>query len=816
MRVPLSWIRDFTPLDVPVDEIAAALNRVGLEVEGIDEPGREITGVRVARVLDVLAHPDADRLRLVDVDLGDRTTRVVCGAPNVHDGMLAPFAPAGATLPGGVTLERRKIRGQVSDGMLCSPRELGLGDDHDGILDLDPDAIPGTDVRELLGLDDVVLDLSITPNRPDAMCVVGVARELAAAFGLPLNVPTPEAPTDPDAARPVTVTVERPDRCPRYLARVAAITLGDSPAWMQQRLVKAGMRPISNVVDVTNYVLLERNQPLHAFDLDRLAGPGIVVRTRRTRGAPHHPRRRRPDPRPRRPPHLRRRPRPTGHRRDHGRRTAPRCPPTPPPSCLESAYFERMGIARSSKRLKLRSESSARFERGTDPDGVATGAERAMELLANVAAARVAPDAVDQYPHPVVRPHITLRTSRVNAILGTELRDTDVLDALRPLEIDVTGNGDDIVAIPPTFRPDLEREIDLIEEVARRVGFDRIGRTVARPRDQVGGLTAAQTDRRHVADALVGTGAAEVTTIPLVAPALLARFGFADPVALANPLRADESVLRASLLPGLLTTAAANTARGRPDLGLFEVGTVFFPPDTDQLLPVERLDVGAVLTGTLERRPLEADRPVDAYDAVDLVRVVADALELDGWDLEAATIPGYHPGRAARIRAGGVVVGAVGELHRDVLAAVGLAAPVVGFEADLEALRAAPAATAPSGPCRPTRRRRSTSPSSSTTPCPPPRSPRRSATPPKVSPRRCASSTSSTPRRSDRPSGASASRCGSGPPTGPSPTPTSPRSGDAASTPSPPPTAPRYVSSSPTHRDARRDRPPAPRRRRHR
>jgi phenylalanyl-tRNA synthetase beta chain len=689
MRVPLSWIRDFTPLDAPVDEITAALNRVGLEVEGIDEPGREITGVRVARVLEVLAHPDADRLRLVDVDLGDRTTRVVCGAPNVHDGMLAPFAPAGATLPGGATLERRKIRGQVSDGMLCSPRELGLGDDHDGILDLDPDAIPGTDVRELLGLDDVVLDLSITPNRPDAMCIVGVARELAAAFGVPLNVPTPETPTDPDAARAITVTVEHAGRCPRYLARVAAITLGDSPAWMQQRLVKAGMRPISNVVDVTNYVLLERNQPLHAFDLDRLAGPGIVVRLAEPGehlttldGVD-----RTLDPEDLLICDAQRVPQAIAGIMGGGSSEVSRDTTA---ILLESAYFERMGIARSSKRLKLRSESSARFERGTDPEGVATGAERAMELLADVAAARVAPDTVDRYPHPVVRPRITLRTRRVNAILGTELRDTDVLDALRPLEIDVTGNADDIVAIPPTFRPDLEREIDLIEEVARRVGFDRIGRTVARPRDQVGGLTAAQTERRHVADALVGVGAAEVTTIPVVAPALLATFGVADTVALANPLRADESVLRASLLPGILTTAAANTARGRPDLALFEVGAVFFPPDADQLLPVERLDVGAVLTGTLERRPLETDRPVDAYDAVDLVRVVADALELDGWDLEAATIPGYHPGRAARIRASGVVVGAVGELHRDVLAAVGLTAPVVGFEADLEALRAAP------------------------------------------------------------------------------------------------------------------------------
>ena len=613
----------------------------------------------------------------------------MCGAPNVHPGMLAPFAPAGATLPGGITLERRTIRGQVSDGMLCSPRELGLGDDHAGILDLDPDTVPGTDIRELLGLDDVVFDLAITPNRPDAMCVVGVARELAAAFTLPFHVPEPETPIDPAARRPITVTVDAPDRCPRYLARTATVTLGDSPPWMQQRLVKAGMRPISNVVDVTNYVLLERNQPLHAFDLDRLAGPGIVVRL----AEPGE--------------HLTtldgvdrtlepddllicdadRVPQALAGIMGGGRAEVSTATTA---ILLESAYFERMGIARTSKRLKLRSESSARFERGTDPDGVSTAAARALELLTHVADARVAPDAIDTYPNPVVRPRIPLRTSRVNAILGTALRDTNVLDALRPLEIDVTGGDDDIVAIPPTFRPDLEREIDLIEEVARRVGFDQIGRTVARPQDQVGGLTPAQTEHRRVADALVGAGGAEVTTVPLVAPDLLARFGATDPVPLANPLRADESVLRASLLPGLVTTAAANTARGRPDLALFEVGTIFLRPPAGDLLPVERLDVAALVTGSLARRPLEPDRPADGYDAVDLVRVVADTLDLARWDLEAASIPGFHPGRAARIRAAGKVVGAVGELHHDVLTAVGLAGPVVAFEADLDALRDAP------------------------------------------------------------------------------------------------------------------------------
>ena len=688
MRAPLSWIREFTPLDAPVDDIEAALNRVGLEVEGVEQPGLEIVGVRAARVVDVVKHPNADRLTLVDLDTGDGAARVVCGATNVHAGMLAPYAPAGATLPGGITLERRPIKGEVSDGMLLSPRELGLGDDHSGIMDLDASIAPGTDVREALGLDDVIFDISVTPNRPDAMCVVGVARELAAAFRLPLEIPVPAAPTG-DEDRPIGVVLEAPDRCPRYLGRVAAVTMGPSPAWLSQRLVKAGLRPISNVVDVTNYVLLERNQPLHAFDLDRLAGPGIVVRLAEP-----------------------------GERMTTldgvERVLAPEdlliCDADRQPQAiagimgggdsevsdrtrailLESAYFEAMGIARTSKRLKLRSESSARFERGTDPEGVPTAAERAMELLAATAAAVVAPSAVDQYPRPVTRPRIQLRTSRVNRILGTALDDQTVLDSLRPLGIQVTGTGDEIVAAPPTFRPDLEREVDLIEEVARRVGFDSIGRTVARPQEQIGGLSHSQRDRRVLADALVGVGCAETATVPMVAPDALADFGIGDTVEVANPLRSEESVLRASLLPGLLAVAATNAARGRPDLALFELGTVFFSPPAGAIHPVERTHVAALLTGTVRRRPVEPDRAVDVHDAVDLMTLLADALELADYVVEPEAIPGYHPGRGARLSAGARVVAHAGQLGEGPLARFGLEGPTVAVEADVEALRASP------------------------------------------------------------------------------------------------------------------------------
>src|SRR4029450_3617465 len=332
------------------------------------------------------------------------------------------------------------------------------------------------------------------------------------------QVPEAHAPTDPTVGSDITVRVDAPDRCPRYLGRVAQVTMGPSPTWMAPRLAKSGMRPISNVVDVTNYVLLERNQPLHAFDLGRLAGRGILVRLAE-RGE-----------------HITTL---DGVDRALTEEDLLICDAAGAPQAiagvmgggtsevsddtseilLESAYFERMGIARTSKRFKLRSESSPRFERGIDPNGVAEYAERAMELFAEVAEAKVAGEAVDEYPQPGERVRIHVRTSKVNGVLGTEVRDTEILDALRPLGIEVDGGGDDITAVAPTFRADLEREIDMVEEVARRVGFESIGRTVARPRDQVGGLTQRQRERRVAADALRGAGLSQGLTSALLAAA---------------------------------------------------------------------------------------------------------------------------------------------------------------------------------------------------------------------------------------------------------------------------------------------------------
>ncbi len=687
MRAPLSWIREFAAIDAAPRDVTEALDQLGIEVEAVDEPGREVRGVVAARIIDVVPHPDADKLQLADVDYGDGQTRVVCGAPNIEAGMMVPFAPAGATLPGGFTLKRRKIRGVVSDGMILSPKELELSDDHEGILVLDPATAVGVDVREVLGLDDVIFDVAITPNRPDAMSIVGVARELAAHFGVPLTVPEPASKTGGATEAAISVVVEDAARCPRYLARVSTVAMGASPPWMARRLTLAGMRPISNVVDVTNYVLLERGQPLHAFDLDHLAGPGIVVRLaadgeRMTtldgveraltsddllicdaEGVPQ------------------------AIAGIMGGSTAEVSEATGS-ILLESAYFQPRGISRSSKRLGLRSESSVRFERGIDPNGAGAAANYAMELLEQVADATVLDGAVDVYPSPVEPEQITVRTQRVNALLGAALDDAAVVRALEPLGIGIaTANGAHNATVP-TWRPDLEREIDLVEEVARRVGLNEIPRTLPSTTGQTGGLTVRQRERRLVADTLVGMGCAEAVTLPLLAPADLEQFDLSldDAVEAANPLRAEESILRPMILPGLVAAVARNAGYGIDDVKLFELGHVFRAPLGDDTLPYEREHVAAALAGKVRRAPIEPDRAVDVYDAIDIVRALADALELPGLTLAPASSAGLHPARTATVLIDGVEAGHVGELAPGVRAAMEATGPVIAFELDLGVL----------------------------------------------------------------------------------------------------------------------------------
>ena len=690
MKAPLSWLRDFAPIEGKPLELADRLNGIGLIVEGIAAPGRDISGVRTVKVLAVEKHPDADRLALVDVDPGDgNAVRVVCGAHNYVVGDIVPWAPPGAELPGGFKLERRRIRGQVSDGMLCAPDELGLSDDHSGIMILPPGTALGEDLRTVLSLDDIVFDLEITPNRPDAMSIAGVARDLAAALGVPFSLPRPAALSVIDLA-PATLVVEALDRCPRYVAKTGQVTVGPSPGWMAQRLAKAGMRPISNVVDVTNYVMLERGQPLHAFDLNLLGGRGIVVRM-----ADEGEKITTLD----------------GVERTLSASDLLICDANRAPQAiagvmgagdsevsdattevlLESAYFTGDGILRTSKRLGLRTESSARFERGVDPNGTALAAERAWELFAEIASGQPATGTLDEYPTPIEPIRVSLRTARVNDVLGTELDTERIQGHLAPLGFAPAGAGNGAVEYTvPTYRPDVEREIDLIEEVARHHGYNNIARTLPRMKEPSGGLTPVQLGRRAVRDALLGTGLSEAYTFSLVAPADLTAAGLpAVGIELENPLRAEESLLRPAVLPGLLKAAAFNAGQGLPDVGLFEIGHIFLPPPAGQTLPDEREHLAVVLAGTVFRLPYEPNRPVDGHDVVGRLETLAEALALADWSLQPGDGPGYTPGRAARVLVDGQPVGVVGEIDPAVRSRLGLAGPVAGLEVNLSQILAA-------------------------------------------------------------------------------------------------------------------------------
>ena len=681
MRVPLSWLRDFAPISGDPGDLAAALSGLGLVVEGVESFGEGLGDVVVARVLATRPHPNADKVQVVDVDAGDGADlQIVCGAFNFAAGDLVPLAPVGARLPGGMQIGRRNVRGQWSNGMLCSGAELALSTDGDGIMILDAELAPGTPLTEALGIAaDVVFDLDVTPNRPDALSVAGVARDLAAHLRVPFSIPDLPAPSPGEYGATVSVVVESPDLCPQFTGTVlSGVTIGPSPHWMDQRLTLAGMRPINNVVDVSNYVMLELGQPNHHYDLDRLPGGGLLVRRARdgetlvtlddvertlgpddclicdAEGAA------------------------VGVAGVMGGASSEISAATTPVA-LEAAWFDPVAVARTSKRLGLRTEASVRFERGVDPDGVNRAVARFCQLAGEVAGAAVAGASVDvrgDLPRPA---RVVVRTSRVNAILGTELSPADVSGYLQPIGFrsTPTGEGDFRVDVP-SWRPDCEREIDVIEEVARHHGYTRIARTMPAI-TQVGGLTPYQRHRRQVREILVGAGLSEAWATSFLAADDLARAGLPpDAVEVENPLAAEESVLRPSLLPGLLRAIGSNAGHRRAQVGLFEIGHVFLPPPAGQQLPHEPEHLAVALGGA------------DAQDAVRIWNVLIEGMRLVDIALEGTSLPGLHPTRSAVVVAGGRPVGAIGEVDPQVLAAHDIEGRVGWFEVDLGALLRSP------------------------------------------------------------------------------------------------------------------------------
>ena len=697
MRVPVSWLRAHVPgLVASGDELAAALVRAGLEVEQVVRVGHDVSRVVVGEVLDVEDLPGFKKpIRYCHVDVGDRAHEVVCGATNFGPGDRVPFALPGAGLPGGLTIATRTTYGHVSDGMICSPAELGLPGDSDGILVLPPDAALGADVVELLQLRDEVLDIAVTPDRGYCLSVRGVAREAATAFGLELVdpglVPAPEPAQDGPVVR-----VEAPDGCDRYVARVVRglDPAATSPAWLQRRLALAGMRPISLAVDVTNHVMLELGQPLHAFDLDELSGDVVVRRaTPGERLTTLDGQDRALDP-------------------EDLLITDDRGPialagvmgggPTEVTAAttallIESAHFAPRSIARTARRHRLPSEASRRYERGVDPALGPAAAEAAVRLLVELAAASAGP-ATDVDLRPTL-PVLHLPVREPERLAGRPYAPDVVRRRLQQVGCEVTGGPDVLEVRPPSWRPDLTGPADLVEEVVRLEGYDTV--PVVLPVAPAGrGLTTEQRLRRTASRALAAAGLVEVVLPPFVSDEALTALGGGAPAPrLHNPLSAEESLLRPTLLPGLLQAVLRNVSRGLPDVALFETGLVFVgqgrsvpapgvdgPPTPEQraaldaALPEQPRHLGLALAGA----PASWDAAVGAV--VDVGRALG--VQLSPRRTEGGP---YHPGRTAELRVDGRRVGVAGELHPRVVARLGLPPRTCAAEADLDLLVAAAA-----------------------------------------------------------------------------------------------------------------------------
>jgi phenylalanyl-tRNA synthetase beta chain len=678
MKVLLSWLREFTPVEGDPIAVGEVMSDLGMAVEELDHVGRGLEGIVVARVLETRPVPGAKKIHQVVVDAGGgEPLEVGCGAFNMSEGDLVPLATVGAVMPNGMEIGRRKMAGVWSHGMLCSALELGLGEDHAGIMLLPRHLEPGAAFSEAMGIapDDVRYELEINPNRPDAMSIAGVARDLAARLGMPFELPEPSAEVLPrhrlDA---VSVEIADPDLCGRFAASVIRqVAVGPSDPTIATRLSLLGMRPLNNVVDVSNYVMLELGQPNHPYDLDRVAGPGFRVRRARDGetlvtlddvertfltddllvcDADDTP---------------------IGIAGVMGGATSEISDRTTD-VLLEMAWFLPIAVARTSRRLRLRSEASARFEKGCDPEVIDLAMARFAQLLAPTGA-RPESGMVDERGRLPDHGPVRLRTARLNRILGTDLSTERVRDLLDPIGFTArpSSDGDDLTVSIPSWRYDSATEIDVVEEVARHHGYTAIGRTVPSS-THIGALSTRQQERRDLRGALVGLGLAEAMPLPFLAPGQLKRCGLPDDgIVITNPLVAEESILRTSLLPGLVASVGYNASHRNHGVGLFEIGHVFnHPEQPGAALPDEREHLSLVWAGR------------DAASAVRTARVLADVLRIDGLRVDNAELDGLHPTRGARLVAGGVDVGSAGEVDPAVLEAHGITERVAWVDVDLD------------------------------------------------------------------------------------------------------------------------------------
>jgi phenylalanyl-tRNA synthetase beta chain len=707
MRVPVAWLRSYCDPGLPAEEIAERLTAAGLELDrlhrtGVGSPKEFVVG----RVVSAERHPDADRLTVCQVDDGSGGPRtIVCGAPNVAAGQTVAVARPGAVMPDGGVLGEAKLRGVQSSGMILAEDEVGIGEDHTGIMVLDGGAAPGAPLADVLPISDEVLELEINPNRPDALGVYGVARDLHALTGAPLAEDPTAADAEPQgddrAEDHAAVEIADPEICLRFTARVFEdVKLGPSPLWLKQRLMAAGQRPISNVVDITNYVMLVYGQPLHAFDLDEVRGARIVVR-RAGEGETMTTL--------------------DGVERRFDPDVALVCDAEGPSGIagvmggqisevsetttrvlMEVATWVGPNILRTSKKLALRTEASARFEKQLHPELAMAAQRLAARLMVDLCGARMVPGTLDAYPRPAEPRVVSLRHARIGRLLGKEIDRDEVERTLTRLGfgLEPEGEGAWRVSVPAWRDSDVQREADLVEEVARIHGLDLLPATLPARRRAVGHLTPHQRLRRRLEDSLRDRGLHECVSYSFTAPETLERLRLdaGEALRIANPLSEDQSVMRQLLLPGLLDAAHHNAAHGRPAVALFESAHVFLAGaadaergDRSQTSPrgatpaEERHHLAALLT---EAEPGGWRSPRLAADFHAARAVLEGALAAAGvaWSAEPEQRPYLHPGRSARVVAEGSELGWIGELHPLVTRGWELPDPVAAFELDVDAL----------------------------------------------------------------------------------------------------------------------------------
>jgi phenylalanyl-tRNA synthetase beta chain len=687
MKFTLGWLKEHLDTTATIDEVVEKLTAIGLEVEGVEDRASKLKPFVVAEVISAEQHPDADRLRLCKVNTGSETVQVVCGAPNARTGLKGVFAPIGSYVPGSdMTLKPTEIRGVASEGMLCSERELELSEAHEGIIDLPADAPVGMPYAEYAGLDDPVIEIAITPNRQDCLGVYGIARDLAAA-GLGTLKSRDVEPVTATFESPKTVTIDASakDICPLFSGRyIRGVRNGQSPAWMQNRLRAIGLRPISALVDITNYVMIDRARPLHVYDADKLSG-GIVVRSA-TDGETLLAL--------------------DGEEYSLGKGMCAiadesralgiggimggeetGCTEETVNVMLESAWFDPIATATTGRKLGLESDARYRFERGVDPAFTVSGAEMATRLILEICGGE-ASNMIVAGDVPEIGKRVDFRPTRVRALGGLDVSADDSAEILKSLGFDVSGAGETLVVKAPSWRVDVDGEADLVEEVLRIRGYDAIPAVpVTRGADQGDFLTGRQIRTRLAKRTLASRGLSEAVTWSFLGEADAVLFG-GEPgkVRIENPINAEMDVMRPNLLPNLIRAAGRNVDRGIRNLGLFEVGNQF-ADDT----PEGQAHVAAGIRrgNSGDRHWASETRAVDAFDAkADALAVLsACGAPVDKLQTEAGGADWYHPGRSGLLKLGPKnVLAAFGELHPRVLKALDVSGPVVAFEVFMDAI----------------------------------------------------------------------------------------------------------------------------------